>query len=190
MTASVEPITGEAELELSDVVDALDAQPGSRFKAMVGLALSATAIAVVVRATPEGGSQPLPVIALLLAAPLIARLGKRLVAQRMYRGMRPSERQLALTVSERGLDVKLGSTRSHLSWEQVLTSREGQRTWLIYTSPTAFIVVPKRAFKADLLGEALKRHLQGGVNAARPWQPQLLLWALLLGAALLLATVL
>lgn len=175
-------VSGEAELDHADVVDALDAQPGSRFKTAVGLAISSAAVVVVLQSTSDNAEPPWLVIAILFAAPLLARFGKRLVAARMLKGMPPAQRKVSLEVSKQGVLLSSQGASTHLPWSNVISTRETRRIFLIYTSPTAFVIVPKRAFDGPAqvqVAAALARRAGAPGDTAKMWQPQLLLWALL-----------
>src|SRR5690606_33001703 len=96
-------VRGDAQLEHQDVVEALNAQPGSRFKTAVGLAISSAAVVVVIQSTSENARPPWLVIGILFAAPLLARFGKRLVAARMLKSLPPAQRKVKLEVSKQGV---------------------------------------------------------------------------------------
>ncbi|MEZ4233462.1 MAG: YcxB family protein [Polyangiaceae bacterium] len=173
---------GHVELIRNDVLEALNAQPGSRFKTAVGLAVSAAAITIVVQSSPQSGDRPWLVIGILLAAPLLARLGKRMVATRMFKGMPEAQRRMDIEIDEQGIEVRSAGALTRLRWKQLVATRETPRVFLVYTSATAFLILPKRAFKAKgapKVAALLARHAGDVGSTAKMWQPQLLLWALL-----------
>lgn len=175
-------VRGDAQLEHQDVVEALNAQPGSRFKTAVGLAISSAAVVVVIQSTSENASPPWLVIGILFAAPLLARFGKRLVAARMLKSLPPAQRSVKLEVSKQGVLLSSQGASTRLPWSKIISTRETRKVFLIYTSPTAFVIVPKRAFDAPgqvQVAGALARHAGAPGATAKMWQPQLLLWALL-----------
>ncbi|MEZ4375377.1 MAG: YcxB family protein [Polyangiaceae bacterium] len=175
-------VTGNVELTRDDVLEALHAQPGSRFKTAVGLAVSAAAIMVVAQSAPQNSDRPWPVIGLLLAAPLLARFGKRMVATRMFKGMPDAQRKMDIRVDDLGIEVRSAKALTRLRWQQIVTTKETPKVFLVYTSATAFLILPKRAFGtagAPKVGSMLVKKSSNHGSAAKMWQPQLLLWALL-----------
>ncbi len=180
--APASSVGGHVELQRNDVLEALNAQPGSRFKTAVGLALSAAAITVVLQSSPQSSDRPWLVIGVLLAAPMLARLGKHLVATRMFRGMPDAQREMDIEVNDLGIEVKSAGALTRLRWQQVVTTKETPKVFLVYTSTTAFLILPKRAFGqagAPRVGALLAKRTGDAGSVAKMWQPQLLLWALL-----------
>lgn len=175
-------VTGRVELARDDVLEALNAQPGSRFKTAVGLAVSAAAITIVLQSSPQSSDRPWLVIAILLAAPLLARFGKRMVATRMFKGMPEAQRSMDIAIDDLGIEVRSENAVTRLRWQQVVTTKETSKVFLVYTSATAFLILPKRAFGtkgAPRVGALLVKKVENTGSAAKMWQPQLLLWALL-----------
>ena len=157
--SSVE-ISGKVDIVRQDVMDALDAQPGTQLRSRVGLVLCTVAIVVVVQSTPPGESLPWLVIGLLVLAPIAARFGKGVVATKLHNSLPQAERQQRFELDDTQLVVHSDASRSAVPWGQMTRWREGPRSFLVYTSARHFLILPKRAFdKGDIVSirELLQR---------------------------------
>lgn len=174
-------IKGRVELERDDVLDALNSQPGSHFKHAVGFGVCITALIVVMRSTPSGASPPWLVVALLCAAPLLSVFSKRVIATRMYNQLPSAKKRMEISVSKEGLTIESASGKTNLPWAEVQSTREGARSFLIYSSARNFLIFPKRAFKGPELLRVKLLFAQHSppVKLYRFLQPQYLMWALL-----------
>lgn len=174
---------GASELTLADFAQAVRHEPRTRRLIRTATWIGATSFALGVALSGARRGQLGLVLCVLGALCFAAYNAPDHIAQRWF-SRNPREALAArYTVSPQGLIVSTSVSRVLHDWTELHGFIEAPDVFLIWVSPTLFLVVPKRAFAAEERA-AVARMLQAQLGPP-PTQPRFLSWlvlAALLGA--------
>ncbi len=94
-----------------------------------------------------------PLVVIVALWNLWVWVGPYLAARSQFRGSRAAHGPKTLSASATELSFQTDVGSSHLQWTGFVNWVEGKQVFALFTSPKAFIVLPKRAFTPEQLGE-------------------------------------
>jgi len=84
-------------------------------------------------------------------------------ARRTYRQRKGIQRQLALSISDRGIYAENENGSATTPWGDFIKWKEGKSLFLLYLSDSSFLVVPKRFFSPETDTELFRKVLKDKV---------------------------
>jgi hypothetical protein len=138
---------GEVELKLSDVEAGLASLPRAKVARAISLGGGLLVIAMVGYRWYEGRDHVTLALvgAALLALLFLNRNPARKIAKRVYDGLPPDARKIAVTVNDQGLQLRSSGSESELLWSEIWKITQTREVLVVFLSRENAQILPKRA---------------------------------------------
>ena len=186
-TSESQPVVVAFDLQLVDVERGLSSLSRARFARLFAW-LSMLVVAALVAWRWREGHNPtvLAIVGVVLVAILfLSRDPAKRVARRVFDALPPEVRHVELTLSNAGVSLQAGETRTDTAWSSIVKVVDARHSFLLFESRTHAQIIPKRALISEqyaILKSLVEAHV---VPQSEPWwTPEVLrravLYALLL----------
>jgi hypothetical protein len=147
------------ELSQKDFLDAFathrNSKPAARWLRIIFIVMAVICFIAVILSVLIGSAGDLqsvmPAIAAFAFWVVILWALPRWAARKQFSGQPGAQGPRTLTLDETGVHWQWDGGASYVEWRNYVRSVEGESMILLYTSPVAFNIVPKRALNADEL---------------------------------------